>query len=344
MTVTMAQRGLARSAAMQDVIRSLQEAIPAAGGVLVTGESGSGRELIARAIHHAKHDEYDGSVERLLRTAMRQAPNGRPFVVIDCASGVGLERQLFGACQEGAEEKVEQPEVIETGSAVHRAIGGTLVLRHMPELAGRVQMRLARVLRDGEAVLRDAAGEARVSLHDIRPIAIVDEGHSGLAAPELLKRLTQTRIVVPPLRQRREDIPALVRYLLADICGQANVPVKSASSQAVELLSALPWRGNVRELRELTQALVARTTGRLIRLADVLANVRLDGGSATLVYTGTLREARERFERDYVQAVLEQHRGRMAEAAKALGLQRTNLYRKVRQLSVKRRSPRASLS
>jgi two-component system nitrogen regulation response regulator NtrX len=105
------------------------------------------------------------------------------------------------------------------------------------------------------------------------------------------------------------------------------------------LLAALPWRGNFTELRGLLRTLVLKSPGRLIRLADVLDNIRLDGGSSSSTAGGTLKEARDRFEREYVAAVLEQHHGRMAEAARALGIQRTNLYRKVRQLAVARKRP-----
>jgi two-component system nitrogen regulation response regulator NtrX len=145
---------------------------------------------------------------------------------------------------------------------------------------------------------------------------------------------------VPSLRNRREDIPGLVRCLLTDLCAAANVKAKIPSSQAIDLLAALPWRGNVGELEALLRRLVGKVSGRQIRLADVLAHVRLEGHTSSPVYSGTLKEAREEFERDYVAAVLDQHRGRMAEAARVLGLQRTNLYRKVRQLSVRRRSGR----
>jgi DNA-binding NtrC family response regulator len=109
------------------------------------------------------------------------------------------------------------------------------------------------------------------------------------------------------------------------------------STHAADLLSALPWRGNLVELKTFLTALVGTVPGRLIRLSDVLANVRLDGAPSPFLYTGTLREAREHFEKDYVASVLRRHHGRMGEAAKALGIQRTNLYRKVRQLSLKRR-------
>jgi two-component system nitrogen regulation response regulator NtrX len=109
------------------------------------------------------------------------------------------------------------------------------------------------------------------------------------------------------------------------------------SKQAAALLCALPWRGNFVELTGLLRVLVMKVPDRLIRLSDVLANVRLDGSAVTFQGRGTLKEARERFEREYVAAVLELHRGRMAEAARALGIQRTNLYRKIRQLSVQRK-------
>jgi two-component system nitrogen regulation response regulator NtrX len=200
----------------------------------------------------------------------------------------------------------------------------------------RHQVRLARILRDDEVMVRTADGRQQLMRVNIRPIATHDAGTGADLIPDLMRKLAQTRIALPPLRERREDIPALVRYLLVDICAELSLPIKTASSQAVELLAALPWRGNVRELRDLLRVVVLKSTGRLLRLSDVLAQVRLDGGAATFMYTGTLRDAREQFERDYVQAVLQQHRGRMAEAAKVLGLQRTNLYRKVRQLSVKR--------
>jgi DNA-binding NtrC family response regulator len=117
-----------------------------------------------------------------------------------------------------------------------------------------------------------------------------------------------------------------------------KVQAKSISRQAVALLCALPWRGNFVELSGLLRALVVKVPDRVIRLSDVLANIRLDGSAVTFHGRGTLKEARERFEREYVAAVLELHRGRMAEAARALGIQRTNLYRKIRRLAVQRKS------
>ena len=170
-------------------------------------------------------------------------------------------------------------------------------------------------------------------------IASVDAlaGEDDLLRPELKKRLAVHRIELPPLRRRREDIPGFVRRLVVEICWLQQIPVKAVSSQAISLLSALPWHGNLTELRALLRTLVANVAGRRIRVPDVLAHVRLDAG-VIFSTSGTLKEAREVFERDYVAAVLKQHQGRMAQAARVLGMQRGNLYRKVRQLAVTRHS------
>jgi two-component system nitrogen regulation response regulator NtrX len=217
-----------------------------------------------------------------------------------------------------------------------------LFLRSAQDIPGRVQNRLARVLRDGEVWLDDGLASRLVAV-EARVIASVDSSHTGegeLLLPELKKRLAIHRIDLLPLRHRREDLPGLVRLLVADICGVRKMPAKAVSSQAISLLCALPWRGNFTELRALLQALVANLPGRMIRVADVLTHVRLDGGDVSFSTNGTLKEARERFERDYVAAVIRQHHGRMAQAARVLGMQRTNLYRKVRHLAVPRTPPR----
>lgn len=115
------------------------------------------------------------------------------------------------------------------------------------------------------------------------------------------------------------------------------MPRKRITKQAMALLRALPWRGNILELRSLLRTVALAASGEVIRLNDVLVQVQLDGTTNTFVHGGSLREARERFEREYVAFVLDQHHGRMADAAKTLGIQRTNLYRKVRQLAVRRK-------
>ena len=332
------QHGIVQSSAMREAVAMLQTAIDGAGGVLVSGEPGTGREAFARAIHSATSGELHSSVERLLKVSMSRSPNGRPFVVVDCTATETLEQRLFGCAPFATTPEQNALDRIREGSSLHAALDGTIVLSHLTEMPAGLQKRLARILRDREVSLVASDGTERSLPVAVRPIATVDTGATeGRILPDLLKRVAQITIAVPSLRDRREDIPSLVRHLVREICRSLKVPRKSASRQAVALLAALPWRGNIKELRELLRTLVVSVPGSRIRLADVLANIRLDGGASQFAYSGSLKEARSRFEREYVASVLGQHRGRMADAAKALGIQRTNLYRKVRQLSVPRR-------
>lgn len=335
MTLVASQHKLARSAAMQEAVRGLEQAIASGGGVLVLGEPGTGRELFARAIHLAT-ETRGRSIERLLRLSMQEPPpNGRPFVGIDCTQ-VNLESRLFGTCTP-ASVHVSDFDRVTSGSALRQAVGGTLLLRQVPELPAGVQRRLARVLRDGEAWLEANGAPALIKV-DLRPIGTLEAaGDEERVIPELRKRFSKSTIETPPLRRRREDIPALVRYFLADLCASMNQARKTTSSQATELLAALPWPGNLTELKELLSALVMNVPRRQIQVADVLANIRFESNPIVYVYGGSLKQTRERFEREYVSHVLQQHRGRVAEAAKALGIQRTNLYRKLRKLAVHQR-------
>lgn len=327
---------------MQETLRQLA-IVPPAAGVTLVGESGSGREWIARALHVVNGSGIDDSVERLLHETMSGVDDGRPFVTVDCADRQALEERLFGTLGGTVDASNGGPERILSGSSLYLALGGTLLLRHLPELPARVQTRLARVLRRGEVHVIDERGAERIADVAVRPIATTEQALDEEVIPELRRRVSHVTITVPPLRERREDIPGLARTFLANLCAEAGLPPKSVSRQAVELLSALPWRGNLTELDAVVRTLM-QVPGRQIRLCHVLDCVRLDGQAAISTYTGTLKEARECFERDYVAAVLNRHRGRMAEAARALGVQRTNLYRKVRQLSVARRSPGRHLS
>jgi two-component system nitrogen regulation response regulator NtrX len=266
-----------------------------------------------------------------------------PFVVADCAI-VG-EAELFG---------MERPpsasgpaiERVSRKSLLFAARGGTLYFQHVADTPTRVQSRLARVLRDREAVLAET-GET-IAL-DVRPMASADAGidasvQEGRVRDDLLRRLAVIRIEMPSLRHRREDIPALTNYLVREICAARRVAPKTLSRAALSLIGALPWRGNAIELRTLLEGAIDGTAGgnngggpgKGIGIEDVLAHVRLDGGSVVFANGGTLRHARARFEREYITAVLEQNRGRIIDAAKSLGMQRTNLYRKIRSLRITR--------
>ena len=311
------------SPAMRKIIDVLPRVAPSRCPILLYGERGTGRSMLARAIHgHGRR------------------PNA-PFVTLDCANATpqDLEHELFGIVSQrrvdGNEER-RTMERISRGSRLIEASGGTLFLQNLGEMPTRVQGKLHRVLRDREAVL--TSDRTRVEL-DIRPIAAVDPGfesvvEEGRLRRDLYERLSLIRIELPPLRQRREDIPFLSNHFLKEVCRGSSVPIKTLTRPALTLLAALPWRGNAPELKALLERLVLLTPHGSIRLEDVLAQVRLDGTEVGTAGGTTLRDARLRFERDYIAAVVRQHHGRMGDAAQALGIQRTNLYRKLRQLSV----------
>jgi len=326
----------ADSSAMKVVVEAIRAAAASDAGVLVCGEPGAGRQLVARQVH-----------------ALSARAAG-PFVRLDCAEdgGEGLEARLFGAAIHPRDSGTPvlpslapspqplAPDRIGAESLLHQARGGTLFLADLVELPDRLQARLARVLRDGEVFVGDAPAPTGLR---VRAVVSADPGWDGAVEEghvraDLGKRVAGARIDVPPLRDRREDIPLLAAGLLREECEARRTPVKEVDPAALALLAALPWRGNGRELRALMATLAVHVPGTRIRLEDVLGYVRLDGPARTFVASGTLRDARARFEREYISAVLEHHRGRIGEAARELGIQRTNLYRKMRSLRLSRPS------
>ena len=311
---------VASSPAMKAVVEAVRAAAASHGGVLVCGESGSGRRMIAREVHDMS------------------AGSGAPFVAADCAAVDEPESALFGtsppAGNGNGDAARQRLDAVGVGSLLHQAVGGTLFLSHVQEMPARLQSRLVRVLRDGEVRVAESR---RTIPARMRIVASADTGWDAAVAEgqiraDLCKRCAAMRINVPPLRERREDIPGLAATFLAEICTERVVGPRAIDRSAMALLCAFPWHGNARELRALLLALVQRSEAPTMGLEDVLGAVQLDGSKRHFLGAGTLREAKEKFERDYVAAVLERHRGRVGEAAAALGIQRTNLYRKMRAL------------
>ncbi len=312
---------------MQLVVQEIARAAERPVHVLLSGERGAGRETLARAIH-ARGPRSQG-----------------PFVAIDCAvlPPQELETQLFATNGHPGGVERRSLERVRRTAQLFLSRGGTLFLQNIVDLPARLQTRLVRVLRDGEVVIMDEG--ARVEL-DHRVITAGDASldaavQDGRILPDLYKRLSAMRVDVPALRDRRDDIPELATHLMNLLCARANLPAKQLSDAAKSMLAALPWRGNGEELRRLLEVLMMRASSPTISLDDVLANVRLDGQATWFAVGGSLRDARARFEAEYIAAVVAHHHGRIPEAAKSLGIQRSNLYRKMRRLNV-RPKPQAS--
>jgi DNA-binding NtrC family response regulator len=318
-------RIIARSTAMQRVLESVARAVQHGRGVIISGEAATGREMIARAIH-------------------ARGRRGAPFVVSDCArvSPQQLEWELFGPQPiRSAPRTADNGHALErftSNSRLAQALGGTLFIRRIVDMPAPLQARLARLHRDGQAVLVE---RGEVVAFDVQIIAAVEPPleaavSDGRVRQDLYERLAFTRIEMPPLRDRREDLPQLLAQLVQEVCRERRLSPRALDEAATALLSALPWRDNARELRSVVETLVRAGSGAAIGLQDVLAVVRLDAGLPSTTAGLPLKEARARFEQQYIAAALSRCHGRISEAAEALGIQRTNLYRKMRELKVSR--------
>ena len=158
--------------------------------------------------------------------------------------------------------------------------------------------------------------------------------HAHRFRADLYRRLAGVRIDLPPLRDRVGDVPLLAARLLEDICLTAGMPPKTFTETALALMSALTWPGNLVELQHTIERVAGEAAGAVIQIEHLLPGLSLLRAQSPFVPTGNLREARLRFERDYIASVLQHCGWKMADAARTLGIQRPNLYRKARQLGI----------
>jgi len=311
----------AHSPAMADVLRQLAQTAAGRSDALIHGEEGSGRQMVARALHETR------------------VASG-PFCTLDCsAAGPDeLDQTLFGGRRVVSKDASRRPECLHPGALLLCANNGTLYLQNLVDLPTRVQARLVRVLRDREVRLADASvttdlDVCLVAAGDARLDRAIEEGR---VHDDLWRRLRSSAIDVPPLRRRQDDFAPLANFFVRQTCASQAVPPKTLSRPALSLLMALPWPRNVAELRSvLGQVVRSLPGGRGIGLDDILRHVHLGGSTAISVADRTLREARAQFEHEYITTVLERHHGSVSDAARTLGIQRTNLYRKIRLLKVK---------
>jgi DNA-binding NtrC family response regulator len=296
-----------------------EQAAPRRTPLLLLCEPGCRPRDIAESIHAAVRD-------------------GAPFVPLDCSAldAGGAERTLFGDAPSRATRA--DLEVLGSGAQLLAAGAGTLFLEAIDELPAASQRRLARVLRDGEARTNGRQDAVPIRCRVIASASpnLADDVRSGRFRQDLYRRLCADRLPIPPLRQRPEDLPAILEAVLPPLGGGRP---RTFTQPAVTVLGALPWTGNMDELSDLI-ARIVRAAGPVVRQEDVLAHLPIDGAFTRPDLTASLRDARHRFEREYIAAVLERHQWRMVDAARALGIERANLYRKTRQLGIAR-APRA---
>jgi two-component system, NtrC family, response regulator GlrR len=299
------------SAAIGLVQELVRRAAVSEGGVLLVAERGSDVESVARELH-----------------ALGRGPTA-PFVAVDCGAE-NLDRALFGEPGGGAFDL----ESVSSDSRIAAARRGTLFLQQIGDLPAAVQTRLARIARDGEVRIDGAPVATHMRLVASAAPGIDTDVLEHRFRTDLYRRLTTSQIHLPPLRMRPDDVPSIAMRLLDDRAGADGTPPRAFTQAALALLAALTWPGNLAELRDAVARVGSRTTADTIHVEDLLPALPLDRAPVSFVPGGSLREARLRFERDYIAAVLQHHGWRMADAAQTLGIQRPNLYRKARQLGI----------
>jgi two-component system nitrogen regulation response regulator NtrX len=317
-------RMIGNSAAMKAVADQVALAAPTKASVLVTGESGTGKELVARAIHR------------------NSARAGQAFVKVNCAAIPEelIESELFGH-EKGSFTGALRDQ---TGKFL-KADGGTIFLDEVADMSLRAQSKVLRALQDGEI---EPVGAAKSFVVDVRVIAatnkrLEDEIAQGRFREDLFFRLNVVPIRLPPLRERREDIADLVIWFASSFCGENGLKAKTISADAIEALSRLPWRGNVRELRNAIERLVIMTPGAAVHAADIPAGLGLappGEGAAEGPPAGsraaTLQNFKDAAERAFIIAKLEEHDWNVAATAKAIDTPRSNLYKKLEAYGIRR--------
>ena len=312
--------------AMRRVMAQLERVAASESRVCIYGETGTGKELAARTLH-----------EKSQRA-------GGPFVTLNCAAIPAelIESELFGH-EKGSFTGAAQRHVGKFEQAHH----GTLFLDEIGDMPLALQTRLLRVLEESE--VERIGGDKPVPV-DVRVIVATHRNlekmvEEGSFRRDLYHRVVVFPITLPPLRERREDIPALVEYFARQVCAQNNWKPVAFSNEAIEALCRMPWPGNIRELRNAVERLLLLATDGVDRATVDLAfpqgpssgrAVELpEGGSA-----GPLSDRVAAFERATLLAELERHAGHITNTAKALGLERSHFYKKCQQLGIDLRAER----
>jgi two-component system, NtrC family, nitrogen regulation response regulator NtrX len=304
-----------RSEAMRRIFQLVEMASPTKCRVFIAGESGTGKELIARAIH-ALSPRRD-----------------RPFIELNCAAIPSelIESEMFGHVK-GAFTGA----VADRKGKFEAATLGTLFLDEIGDMSLMTQAKLLRVLQEGVVT---PVGSTDARPIDVRIVSatsknLQEEIARGAFREDLYHRINVLTVAVPPLRARPDDIPELAQHFLRLASIENDLKPKSLSPRAIDLLIQMPWPGNVRELRNLMERLVVLVAKEVVGQQEVMDVLQMPGLRAEETGPLPLRQARARFERQYILYRLTANRGNLGNTARELGIERTNLYRKMKQLGI----------
>jgi two-component system nitrogen regulation response regulator NtrX len=309
-------RMMGRSASLEKVGEAIKRAAPTNATVLITGESGVGKELVARAIH---------------RNSLRK---DEAFVQVNCAAIPEelIESELFGH-EKGSFTGATEKQI----GKFELADKGTIFLDEVGDMSQRTQAKVLRVLQEGEV---ERIGSQKTIKVDVRVIAatnknLEEEIEKGEFREDLYFRLSVIPVRVPPLRERTEDVPVLVQHFVDEFSATNNFRRKAFSPAAMEALKRHPWRGNVRELRNTVERLLIMAEGETIEPDDLSEVLRKPAGaSAAPDAAGSLRDFKESAERSFLVQKLRESKWNISATAAAIGTPRSNLYKKLEQYGI----------
>lgn len=307
---------IGESPAMKKVYKMVERVSRAASNVLVTGPSGTGKELVARAIH------------------FNSSRSKNPFLAVNCGAIPEnlVESELFGHKKGAFTGATADKEGIFVA-----ANGGTVFLDEVAEIPLHLQVNLLRVLQEREV---KPVGSNQVLGFDARIISatnknLEEEVEKGNFRDDLFYRLNVVELPLPPLKDRREDIPLLAHHFLEKYNRQLKRNVKGISSEAMSALMAYRWKGQVRELENVMERAVLLGESEFVLPADLPVSIRNTGGKPSdLLESDKLEEAVQHFERHHILSVLKRTEGNKAEAARLLGIDPSTLYRKMERLDL----------
>jgi two-component system nitrogen regulation response regulator NtrX len=308
------------SPAIRELVEVIGRVAPTGARVLIEGENGSGKELVARAIHrHSTRAD-------------------QPFVEVNCAAIPGelIESELFGHMKGSFTGAfADRPGKFE------QADGGTLFLDEVGDMSAAAQSKVLRALEEGMVTRIGATKAISVNVRILAATnkALADEIAAGRFREDLYYRLNVVPVTVPPLRSRREDIPLLVAKFTADLVNDSGVKTRRFTDDAIRALQHRDWPGNVRELRNAVERLLILATGEEVTAADVerIGGAVTDSAMSELIHCATFEEFKQTAERAYLQAKLEANGWNVSETARKLNMPRSNLYKKIEKYGIARR-------
>jgi len=308
-----------QSPLMADLKSQIDRAAPTKATVLITGESGTGKELVAREIHRSS------------------ARSNQPFIQVNCAAIPEelIESELFGHEKGSFTGAVRK----QTGKFVS-ADGGTIFLDEIGDMSLRTQAKVLRVLQEGDV---EPVGSAAVVKVDVRVIAatnkdLTEEIRNGRFREDLYYRLNVIPIRTPPLRERRDDVSVLAQHFARLFSEEHNYHPKKFTPNALKALSDAPWRGNVRELRNMIERLVIMVPADSIDVTDLPAEFFRTPVDiiSTAMRLSTLQDFKDEAEKAFIVAKLREHGWNVSKTAEAIDTPRSNLYKKIEQYNIKR--------